>query len=422
MNVLWITNIIITELAEQVGQVKAISGGWLEGYSHGLKTHDEIHLCIVSVWKNKRFYETEINGVRYFLLPQHAFQKRNTLKNNTFLYWEHIRKIFSPDIVHIHGTEFNYGYSYLLSYPEDKIVASIQGLISVIPRYYLASMNRKDVFLNLTLRNLIKQDNVFQVKKKFEKRGEVETEYINRLKYIIGRTTWDNVHIKLSNPNIRYFFCNEILRDCFYNGEWNINSIKRYSIFISQANYPLKGFHQILKALRIVKNVYPDVKLYVAGKNITSNDTLFDKLIRTDYGKYIKKFILRAKLNNNIVFLGNLDANQMRDQYLNSHLFVCPSSIENSPNSLGEAQLLGVPCIGSYVGGIPDMIEDKITGFLYRFEEYEMLANLICYLFSDDKKCIQISQNAKTIARMRHNRDINTKTLISIYNEINSNL
>ena len=54
-----------------------------------------------------------------------------------------------------------------------------------------------------------------------------------------------------------------------------------------------------------------------------------------------------------------------------------PSSIENSPNSLGEAQLLGVPCIASDVGGVTDMIPNKECGIIYRFEEVELLAKHI---------------------------------------------
>ena len=48
---------------------------------------------------------------------------------------------------------------------------------------------------------------------------------------------------------------------------------------------------------------------------------------------------------------------------------------------MGEAQLLGVPVIASYVGGVPDMVTHGETGLLYRFEEVEMLAEGIRNLF-----------------------------------------
>lgn len=45
---------------------------------------------------------------------------------------------------------------------------------------------------------------------------------------------------------------------------------------------------------------------------------------------------------------------------LNANMFLLPSAIENSPNALGEAQMLGVPCVSSRVGGVEDMILIKI--------------------------------------------------------------
>ena len=56
-------------------------------------------------------------------------------------------------------------------------------------------------------------------------------------------------------------------------------------------------------------------------------------------------------------FEGFLSAEKMKRLLLESNVFVCPSSIENSPNSLGEAMLLGVPCVASDVGGIADMCD-----------------------------------------------------------------
>jgi glycosyltransferase involved in cell wall biosynthesis len=104
----------------------------------------------------------------------------------------------------------------------------------------------------------------------------------------------------------------------------------------------------------------------------------------------------------------------MCQQYLRSNVFVCPSAIENSPNSLGEAQLLGVPCVVSYVGGTMDMMVGDENN-LYRFEEVEMLAMKICSVFSE---CREANFAMQEKARARHDRDVNSARLYHIYREL----
>ena len=102
----------------------------------------------------------------------------------------------------------------------------------------------------------------------------------------------------------------------------------------------------------------------------------------------------------------------MKQEYLFSNVFICPSSIENSPNSLCEAQILGVPCICSYAGGIPDLMKGD-EEHLYRFDDYEMLAYLIDDVFTKGT----INPIVK-IAEQRHNPKLNNDRLLAIYNEI----
>lgn len=101
---------------------------------------------------------------------------------------------------------------------------------------------------------------------------------------------------------------------------------------------------------------------------------------------------------------------------LKSNIFICPSSIENSPNSLGEAQLLGVPCIASFVGGIPDMIPSKACGSMYRFEEIEMLADIICTVLEKSKDFDNTEM--RRISLLRHDAKQNQIRLNEIYNAI----
>jgi glycosyltransferase involved in cell wall biosynthesis len=158
---------------------------------------------------------------------------------------------------------------------------------------------------------------------------------------------------------------------------------------------------------------FPDTIVRVAGYDITKANTFYDKLKMTGYGLYIKRLIKKLKLDGKVTFTGNLNAEEMKNEYLKSNVFICPSTIENSPNSLGEAQILGVPCIASYVGGIPDMMDGNEEN-LYRFEEVEMLAEKVCRIFSNEGD----QKNMIETAQMRHDPATNGNKLYSIYKSL----
>ena len=177
--------------------------------------------------------------------------------------------------------------------------------------------------------------------------------------------------------------------------------------------------HNLLKALAIVKKFYPNVKLIVAGPNILRGGLLKSYVFSTCYGLYIAKLIAKFKLSQNIKFVGPLDAVGMKKQLLASNIYVLPSYIENSPNSLGEAQLLGVPCIAADVGGVPDLISNQDCEVSYRFEDYELLAYHICQFFRKSK--IFDNRALREIAAERYNRKKNVNDLLNIYADISKN-
>ena len=108
-----------------------------------------------------------------------------------------------------------------------------------------------------------------------------------------------------------------------------------------------------------------------------------NKMVRFQgYHLYIRKLIKKLGLKNHVRFLGNLTETEMNQAFLDAHVYVMPSAIENSPNSLCEAKILGEPTVASYSGGIPILVEDGKTGYMYRYEEIEILAQTILRLFA----------------------------------------
>lgn len=410
MKILWVVNTIFPDLARYLSLPAPVFGGWMYGLATDLATSNNITLAVVTVYSGSDMKSFAINGIRYYLIPNN----KNKIKNGVHISeWTSLISEFKPDIVHIHGTEYGHGMDLMNARPNLRYVVSIQGLVSVYHRYFLAGMTMWEVLRNITFRDIVRRNTLFHAKCDFFKRGLIEKEYIRRATIIIGRTDWDHAHAWAVNPKINYQFCNESLRDEFYSGEkWSLQSCHRNSIFLSQAAYPIKGLHQVLKAVSLLKDKYPDILIKVAGPDVTDSSSLRAWLKRTGYGSYIASLIKNLNLEKHIVFLGQLNAEEMKIAYLNAHVFICPSSIENSPNSLGEAQILGVPCISSYSGGIPSMIGENQSGILYRFDEFEMLARKIDEIFTREK--IFNTESIKK-AETRHDR-VNVKNkLIEIY-------
>lgn len=418
MKILWIVNIIFPYPASKINQKKSVTLGWLYGLYNTLVKNKDINLAVAATYHGDKLlkFVGEDNTV-YYLLPC-----KNQLKYDSNLkkYWKEVDDDFHPDVAHIHGSEFAHAIPFIEACPNVKTVTSIQGLVSIYSKAYYGNIPYRDLIKNISFRDIIKFDNVFQQQKKFYKRGLNEKKLLNMSNYLIGRTTWDYANSKAIVGKDKYFLCNESLRDDFYTEYWNINGVERHTIFISQAYYPIKGFHFMLEALYILKRKYPDVKCYVSGHKVIGDDSFKSKLRITGYGKYIKKLLKKYQLEDNVVFLGMLDTKEMISNLKKSNVYVQPSVIENSPNSLGEAMLMGMPCISSDVGGVSDLLIHNEEGFTYPYSEPAILAHYIEKIFEDDSLAITLGEKAHKHASITHNRENNCNQTIAIYHKINT--
>lgn len=322
-----------------------------------------------------------------------------------------------PDIVHIHGTEFEYCYSMCRVAERlgmlDRVVISIQGLVGVYANHLFAGMTAADV-RKCTLKEFLTQNSVYDTYKAYVRRGEFEEKSLKMVKHVMGRTSWDKACVDLVNPKCQYHFSNETLREPFYEETWDYDTCESHTIFASQALLPLKGLHILLKAASLIKDEYKDLRIKVAGQNII----LGNWINGSSYGLYIKKLIKKYGLDGRVEFLGPQNALQMRNQMLKCNVFVSPSTIENSPNSVGEAMLLGTPCISSDVGGVNDMLRRDEEGFVYPYDEYYMLAYYIKYVFDCKKRIASVTKKAQEHARITHDPMINSNGVMDIYKEI----
>ena len=208
--------------------------------------------------------------------------------------------------------------------------------------------------------------------------------------------------------------CQEVLRQPFYDAHWSLDACRRHRIFLSQSHYPIKGLHKFLEALPLILRHYPDTEVHIVGDDPTRGRWYQ----RSGYGNLIRHLMRTYKLKRHIHFVGRLDADQMVAELREAHVFVCPSAIENSSNSVCEAQLMGTPTVASYVGGLMDLVTDGRSGLLYRFEETRMLAEKVCRIFADDDLARRLSAGAYEAASFRHRRGDIARALYDIYQAI----
>lgn len=406
MKVLWITNIMMPPLAKAKALPVPAIGGWMYSSLKRLFTQNDIEMAVATVYNGKLYDTSCIDNIKYYLIPLDG-KKAVEYNPGIEAYWHRIHDEFHPDVVHIHGSEYPHGLAYINACGPSGVVVSIQGLISVYTRYYASGIAFSDT-KKTTFRDKIRRDGILRGQKSFEKRGRFEIELLSHVNHIIGRTEWDKAHAWAINPKAQYHHCGETLRDSFYNHRWVYEKCEPHSIFVSQASYPIKGVHMLFEALPLVLRHYPDTKVYVAGYD----STVAPWWRIGSYGKYLKKMIARLGISEHIEFTGMLDEKAMCDRYLKSNLFVCCSAIENSPNSLGEAQLLGMPYVASFVGGVPE-IAGMNADVLYRFEETEMLAKKICDIFA-----LGSSYKPAQYDASMYDGAANTQSLLETYRQI----
>lgn len=392
--------------------------GWLYAFTESLLEADNtLSIGVVSICHTiKKWEKYETNRITFYRIPSVGLDK---IRKSEIKCAQEIIEDFIPDIIHLNGTEYALGIEFLKANSQNiPIIASIQGLACIYNRYNQGYLPNSLFYRFYSFRDFIRNESQFKKNRIMKKRGEIEKELIEKLQYISGRTEWDKIHSHIINPNIQYFKCNENLRLGFYSSpKWEYKNCTKYSIFSSNASNSLKGGHFALEALSYIIKKYPNTILRLVGPDVLNNN-ITNKLRLTSYQRYLRYYIKKHHLEKNVIFLGFLTEEQMISEYLQANVYILPSCIENSSNSLCEAQILGVPIIASIAGGSNEFISHNETGYLYRCEEPEQLAYYAMQIFDMKEKIEQISHKAISIAAARHDKHINALNMINIYHQI----
>lgn len=468
MKVLWICNIMLPVIAKELERECSNKEGWLSGLcdlilERQLENQIELHVAY-PVGKDEDGSFHRVQTEKGTIYAHGFYENVNNAEDYDANLDDSLKKLaeqVKPDVIHCFGTEYAHSLAIAkcAAYRE-RLLIGMQGVCQVIAQAYMADLP-EDVQKSVTFRDWLKRDSMKEQQQKFVLRGKREAEVLTLAENVTGRTGFDRYYVEKCNRNAKYFAMNETLRGCFYEGRWNSGDCEPHTIFLSQGDYPLKGLHYLLVAAGRLQQEYPDLQIRVAGNSLVNYHTLKDKIKISGYGKYLRRLIKDNNLEDRVHFLGRLTAEEMKAEYLKCGLYVCCSSNENSPNSLGEAMLLGVPCVAADVGGISDLFVDQKDGILYEGHkqgkneinnacnergavkteacilhnsgEDELrknteiselqrishnLEDAIREMWNHPEKMQYYSQNAREHARKTHDKEQNYKKMTEIYAEI----
>ncbi|MEM0233350.1 MAG: glycosyltransferase family 4 protein, partial [Candidatus Nezhaarchaeales archaeon] len=125
-------------------------------------------------------------------------------------------------------------------------------------------------------------------------------------------------------------------------------------------------------------------------------------------------------IKNNIdaVFTGSLDIEELRYLYSCSHVLVLPSYFEAFPMVLIEAMASGLPVIGSKAGGIVDIVENGVNGYLFEKGSANELAEKLHLVLLDESLRHKLSINSRAIAESKYSWSTIASKLLKIYSSL----
>ena len=172
---------------------------------------------------------------------------------------------------------------------------------------------------------------------------------------------------------------------------------------------PKKGLATTLHAFTHFLAKYPKASLTIAGEGPMVNE--------------LRELTQKLKIDKSVSLPGFVSQEKLREIFYESHLFLHPSETgvdgnqEGVPNSMLEAMASGLPVFATNHGGIPEAIENGISGILVEERDFEALANAMLGAADDPSSLARLAQNGANAVREKFDRDVQAQRLEEIYLE-----
>ena len=414
MKVLWFTN-TPSLASKHYGHTQA-GGGWISSLEEAITNDTNIELAVAFFTNSKKGNYIGDKSTYYPIYrKENILQKLVNRHFNLLHEYKYLKKYFEiiddfkPDIIQIFGTEN--GFIRLCGNTTLPACIHIQGVLSDCRHYFFPrGITKWDLFKYSPLRNILMGTSLLHTYCNIEKRAKRELNLLPTCHYYLGRTSYDKSFVENNAAGTVYFHCNEILRKEFYETkEWTQPQNEKIIVLTVNNGEIYKGIDIILETADILKKHKINFEWCIAG--IDQSNTvlrLFENKLK----------LAHKKLNINL--LGKLNTNEIINQMMKSNLFIHASRIDNSPNSVCEAMLVGMPVMTFNVGGISSLLNND-CGILIDRVESSSLAEEIINASSNTNYLSKIGKSARLVAQKRHDLENIINSISSVYEEIIQN-
>ncbi|OWK71253.1 glycosyltransferase [Pedobacter sp. AJM] len=408
MKILWFTN---TAAGYNSNSNEYNGGGWIASLEKEIKKVSNIQLAVSFFYQDEPF-KVEQENVTYYPISidrgilnrlKRKFSKREQESFHVSAF-KSVIDDFKPDVIHVFGSELSFGL--IARYTDIPTIIHLQGILipylnAFVPPFY----SEWDMFRSNGINPLKILSNYKQLKG-WKTSVEREKRIFAGCKYFMGRTEWDKRISKIYSPKSQYFYCSEMLRESFFDAKpWQVKTNRDKIVIVTTISSPLyKGADMLLKTAQIIKK---ELKLnfeWLVYGITDMNFASYKTGIHPDAVSVYPKGIASSK--------------EITEALINCDVFVHPSYIDNSPNSVCEAQLLGVPVIACNVGGVSTLIEHLTSGVLVPANDPYMAASYIKEIVNDKALASKIGNSAQILALKRHNKKEIINDLSGIYKTI----
>lgn len=419
MKVLWLSPTPC--LAIEKLKLKSFGSSWLIALSSAMTKVSDIELNI-AFYCGEKMSPFEYKGITYYpIYRKYSGSKIGRLylrlkgrvpEKSSKSDIAEVEKIISkvnPDVIHIHGTENGMGLIVMNS--DIPTVISIQGIISAIVGKTFSGVPYSVLRKKERFYSVITGSSAKQIQKRMLKRARIEQLILKNADSVIGRTIWDRRTVLSINPNLKYYQGDEILRYPFYQYKWDKSrfseTIHLVSIVSGSNLAPYKGLELIYQVANILCKANFIFDWQIIGR--TQSDP---------FSILIEDWLKKKASNFHIKFLGRKDATEIAEIFVKSDIYCQVSHIENSPNSLCEAMMVGLPSIATNVGGTSSLLEDGNSGFLVQEGEPYSFAGAIMELSRNFSLANEFSKEARRKALSRHSEEKVLTQMLDIYKNV----